>query len=62
LAFLLAYRIYVEIKLRDAVEKSAFHKKTLSTSKLGLNLRKNLVKCYLCCTVCMALKLGHFGR
>ena len=27
--------------------KAAFNKKTLFTSKLGLNLRKKLVKCYI---------------
>jgi hypothetical protein len=28
------------------VAKAAFNKKTLFSSKLGLNLRKKLVKCY----------------
>jgi hypothetical protein len=37
-----------EIKPRMAMEKAAFYekKKTLFTSKLHLNLRKKLVKCY----------------
>jgi hypothetical protein len=39
----------IEIKLRIAMEKAAFNKKkTLFTSKLDLNLRKKLVKCYIC--------------
>jgi len=37
-----------EIKSRTAVAKAAFSKKkTLFTSKLDLNLRKKLVKCYI---------------
>ena len=36
-----------EIKSRIAMAKAAFNKKTLSTSKLDLNLRKRLVKCYI---------------
>jgi hypothetical protein len=37
-----------EIKFRIAVAKAAFNKKkTLFTSKLDLNLRKKLVKCYI---------------
>jgi hypothetical protein len=35
-----------EIKSRIAMAKAAFNKKTLFTSKLDLNLRKKLVKCY----------------
>jgi hypothetical protein len=36
-----------EIKSRIDIEKAAFNKKkTLFTSKLDLNLRKKLVKCY----------------
>jgi hypothetical protein len=38
-----------EIKSRIAIAKAAFNKKkTLSTSKLDINLRKKLVKCYIC--------------
>jgi hypothetical protein len=37
-----------EIKFRIAMAKAAFNKKkTLFTSKLDLNLRKKLVKCYI---------------
>ena len=42
-----AERCTCEIKFRIAVEKAAFNKKkNLFTSKLDLNLRKKLVKCY----------------
>ena len=41
-------RCTCEIKSRIAMAKSAFNKKkTLFTSKLDLNLRKKLVKCYI---------------
>jgi len=41
-------RCTCEIKPRIAMEKAAFNKKkTLFISKLGLNLRKKLVKCYI---------------
>ena len=41
-------RCTCEIKSRIAMAKAAFNKKkTLFTSKLGLNLRKKLVKCYI---------------
>jgi hypothetical protein len=36
-----------EIKSRIAMAKAEFNKKTLFTSKLDLNLRKKLVKCYI---------------
>jgi hypothetical protein len=36
-----------EIKSRIAMAKAAFNKMTLFTSKLDLNLRKKLVKCYI---------------
>jgi hypothetical protein len=37
-----------EIKSKSVMAKAAFDKeKTLFTSKLGLNLRTNLAKCYL---------------
>jgi hypothetical protein len=36
-----------EIKSRIAMTKAAFNKKTLFTSKLDINLRKKLVKCYI---------------
>jgi hypothetical protein len=35
-----------EIKARFAMAKAAFNKKTIFTSKLDLELRKKLVKCY----------------
>jgi hypothetical protein len=39
--------VYREIKARIAMAKAAFNrKKTLFTSKLDLELRKKLVKCY----------------
>ena len=41
-------RCTCEIKSRIATEKAAFsEKKTLFTSKLDLNLRKKLIKCYI---------------
>ena len=40
-------RFTCEIKSRIAMAKAAFNKKTLFTSKLDLNLRKKLVKCYI---------------
>jgi hypothetical protein len=36
-----------EIKSKVAMEKAAFNKKTLFTSKLDLNLRKNVDKFYI---------------
>jgi len=36
-----------EIKSQTAMAKAAFNNKTLFTSKLGINLRKKLVKCYI---------------
>ena len=35
-----------EIKSRISMAKAAYNKKNLFTSKLDLNLRKKLVKCY----------------
>jgi hypothetical protein len=40
-------RCTCEIKSRITMAKAAFNKKTLFTSKLDLNLRKKLVKCYI---------------
>ena len=52
-----------EIKSRVAMTKAPFNrKKTLFTSKLDLNLRKKLLKCYIWSIACMVLKLGHFGK
>ena len=43
--------------------KAAFNKKeNLFTSKLDLNLRKKLLKCYIGAWLCMVLKLGRFGQ
>jgi hypothetical protein len=36
-----------EIKSRISMAKAAFNKKTLFTTKLDLNLRKKLLKCYI---------------
>jgi hypothetical protein len=52
-----------EIKSRIVVAKAAFNKKeTLFTSKLELNLRKKLVKCYIWRIALSVLKRGHFGK
>jgi hypothetical protein len=40
-------RCACEIKSRIAMAEAAFNKKTIFTSKLDLNLRKKLVKCYI---------------
>jgi hypothetical protein len=40
-------RCTYEIKSRTAMVKAPFTKKTLFSSKLDLNLRKKLVKCYI---------------
>ena len=40
-------RCTCEIKSRIAIAKAVFNKKTLFTSKMDLNLRKKLVKCYI---------------
>ena len=50
-----------KIKSRIVMAKAAFSRmKNLFTSKLDLNLRKKLVKCYICSLAFMVLKLGHF--
>jgi hypothetical protein len=46
-----------EIKSRIAMEKVAFNKKTLFTSKLDLISRKKLVNCYIWSIDFMALNL-----
>jgi hypothetical protein len=51
-----------EINCRIAKAKVAFNKTTLFTSKLNLNLRDKLIKCYIWNTDCMVLKLGHFRQ
>jgi hypothetical protein len=40
-------RCTLEIKSRSVMAKAAFNKKILLSSKLDLNLRKKLVKCYI---------------
>jgi hypothetical protein len=40
-------RCSCEIKPKIAMEKSAFNKRALFTSKIYLELRKKLVKCYI---------------
>ena len=50
-----------EIKSRIAIAKVAFSKKkALFTSRLDLNLRKNLVKCYIWGIVLYGAELGHW--
>jgi hypothetical protein len=44
------------------VAETAFNKKTLFTSKLDLNLEKNLKKCYIWSTALYNAKLGHFRK
>jgi len=52
-----------EIKSRIAMAKAAFSKKkNLFTSKLDVNLRKKLIKCYIWSMACMVLKLGRFEQ
>ena len=56
-------RCTCDIKSRIAMAKAAFNKKrNLFTSKLDLNLRKKLVKCYVGAWLCMVLKLGRSGQ
>ena len=57
-------RCFCEIKSRIAMEKAAFNKKkNLFTSKLDLNLRKKLVKCYTFeAWFFMVLKFGRSGQ
>jgi hypothetical protein len=51
-------RCACDIKSRNAMVKAAFDKKkTLFSSKLDLNLRKKLVKCYIWSMAFMVLKL-----
>jgi hypothetical protein len=51
-----------EIKSRIAMAKEALNRnKMLFTSKLNLNLRNKLVKCFIWSTA-LVLKLGHFSK
>ena len=55
-------RCTCEIKSRIAFAKAAFSKKkTLLTSKLDLNLRKKLIKCYIWSMALYGV-LGRFGQ
>jgi hypothetical protein len=51
-----------DFKARTAMAKAALNKKTLFASKLDVELRKKLVKCYIWGRVCMVRKLGLFGN
>ena len=52
-----------EIKSRIAMANVAFgNKKAVFTSRLDLNLRKNLVKCYIWSIVLYGVELGHWIR
>jgi hypothetical protein len=54
-------RCICEIKSRISITKAAFNrKKVLFTSKLDLNLRKELVSAIFRAQLCTVLKLGHF--
>jgi hypothetical protein len=56
-------RCTCEIKSRIAMAKAAFNKKkNLLTSKLDLNLRKKLVKCYIWNMALYGAEIGHFGQ
>jgi len=48
------------IKSSIALTKAAFNKKTLFASKWYLNVRKKLVKCYICSIDLYGVKFGHF--
>jgi hypothetical protein len=50
------------IKSRIAMANAALNKKTLFTTKVDLNLRNRLVKCYFGAQLSMVLKIGHFGQ
>jgi hypothetical protein len=52
-----------EIKSKTAMAKVTFYKKkNLFTSKLDLNLKKKLLSAAFGALLCMALKVGHFGK
>jgi len=54
---------YLDNISRTAFAKAAFKKNnTLFTSKLDLNFRKKLVKCYIRSIPVYVLKLVHFGK
>jgi hypothetical protein len=53
-----------EIKFRIAIAKTAFNKNTFFTSRLGFNIRKKWLECYIwnIAVLCMVLKLEHFRK
>jgi hypothetical protein len=51
-----------EIKSRIATAKAAFNKKALFTSKLGLILSKELVKCYIWNIRLYGAEIGYFRK
>ena len=51
-----------EIKHGIATEKAASKKKTLLTSKMDLNLRKGLVKCYIWSTALYGAEMGTLRK
>jgi hypothetical protein len=56
-------RCTLQIKSRIAMAKAESNeKKTLFTSKMVLNLRTKLVKCYIWSILCMVLKFGPFRK
>jgi hypothetical protein len=55
-------RSTLKIKFKITMAKAAFNKQTLFTSKLDLNLRKKLGKCYIWSIVFMALNIRHSGK
>jgi hypothetical protein len=56
-------RYTCEIKSKIPMANAAFNKKgVLFTSKMDLELRKKLVKCYIWSIAFMVLKLGRFGQ
>jgi len=49
-------------KSRIAMEKVAFNKKTLFTSKFDLFSRKKIVNCYIWSINLYGVEIGHFGN
>ena len=55
--------IHVKIKSMISIAKAAFYKtETLFTRQLVLNLRKKLVKRYICSVAFYGAEHGHFGK
>ena len=56
-------KVHVNLNAVFFSAKVTFNKKkALFTSKLGLNLRRKLLKCYNGAGLCMELNFGHFGE